>query len=932
MSQMVPLTVGGDSASLTLPEASPRGRIVFSPRLMLAILAACSPIVAAEPSFKEQVAPILQKHCVSCHSSDRRKGDLDITSRAKLLEGGANGVALVPGKPGESRLVQMVAQGKMPPKQPLSADEAKILGEWVAAGAKWEGEPLMPSAAGSVKRAGPDWWSLQPIRRPMVPPSVDRTWTENPIDAFVRAGLDAAKLSPSPEADRRTLIRRATMDLTGLWPTPDEVAAFEADRSPRAYEALIDRLLASSAYGERWGRHWLDVVRFAESHGYEMNTLRPNAWPYRDYVIRAFNNDLSFRQFVREQLAGDKLGGDELSQAATGFLVAGAHDLVGNQTVEGMRQQRSDDLFDMVSTTSTAFLGLTVGCARCHDHKFDPVAQRDFYAMESIFAGVRHAERPIGAMTPERVRELVDARAKLRELEAGRDMSEPNASPTPGLAKARPRTEPTRNVERFAPRQMRFVRFTVLATNDGSQPCIDEIEIFSGERNVAIGGKATASSEYPNAAIHKVPHLNDGKVGNSHSWISAEPGKGWAQIELSEAFAVNLIVWARDRLGTYKDRLPVDYRIESSIDGKAWSPIAGSWDRDPKMGPGGTKAAEIKAIRDKIAALEKAPSVYAGQFGPPEVTRLLKRGDVMQPADVMVPGAIRGIGPELRVTSASDDHARRLALADWLTDASNPLPSRVWVNRIWHHHFGAGLVRTPSDFGFNGDRPSHPELLDWLAAEFQANGGQSKPLHRLIMTSRTYRQTSAGQSSGLATDASNRMLWRYPSRRIEAEAIRDNILRTTGSLENRGGGPGYNLWEYSNYVTVFKPKEKLGPDEFRRMVYQFKPRTQQDSTFGAFDCPDATATAPRRLASTTALQALNLLNSPFIFDQADRFARLIGAQSNDPQQQVGLAFLRAFQRKPSASEQASARRLVEQSNLATLCRMLLNANELVTLE
>ena len=416
----------------------------------------------------------------------------------------------------------------------------------------------MAAGAVSTGRAGLDWWSLQPIRRPAVPGVKNHQRLRTPIDAFLLEALEAKGLSFAPEADRRTLIRRVTFDLIGLPPTPHEINAFVGDPRPDAYERLVERLLASPQHGERWGRHWLDVVRFAESHGYEMNTLRPNSWPYRDWVIRAFNHDIPYRQFVKEQLAGDVFGTDDsLTPAATGFLVAGAHDMVGNGTREGQLQQRSDDLFDMVATTSTAFLGLTVGCARCHDHKFDPIAQKDFYSMQAIFAGVEHAERDfLTPANPTLVAEVEQLRQKLALLEGTLDEQEPRA----GGKDRRSGVDPRRNVERFAAVKAKAIRFAIAATTDGTEPCIDELELYGPDAkdNLALasrGVKASASSVYPNSPLHRLEHLTDGQVGNSRSWISAEPGKGWVRLDLPAEVTIDRIVWGRDREGRFRDRL-----------------------------------------------------------------------------------------------------------------------------------------------------------------------------------------------------------------------------------------------------------------------------------------------------------------------------------------------------------------------------------------
>jgi hypothetical protein len=880
------------------------------------------------PSFAREVAPLLRAHCLKCHAGPKARADLDLTSRAGLLAGGTHGPALVPGKAASSPLFVHVRDGKMPPRAPLPARDAETLRRWIDAGAAWEGPALRPVAVASEHRAGPDWWALQPIRRPRVP--VVRGAAQTPVDAFLLAALEKRGLGFSPEADRLTLLRRVSFDLTGLAPTPEEIDAFLADERPDAYERLVDRLLASPAYGERYARHWLDVVRFAESHGYEMNQLRRSAWPYRDWVIRAHNDDLPYRDFVRQQLAGDVGPNDMLAQSATGFLVAGPHDMVGNSTVEGTRQQRADDLADIVATTSGAFLGLTVGCARCHDHKFDPISQKDFYAIQALVSGVTHADRPIAGVS-NRDRLVASLRDRLERIDKALDDLEPIIDgKTP-----RPAVQPGRNVERFAPRDARFVRFRISATNDGSEPCIDELELYGPDSpaNLALasrGVKNTASSTYPGSDIHRLEHLNDGRVGNGRSWISAEKGKGWVRLELPRVEKIARVVWGRDREGRYRDRLARTYAIEVSTDGKAWAAVAGSGDRTGADDPRRQKLLAERAATEAELTRARSPMVaYAGTFTTPDVVHRLKRGDVMQPLEIVPPAALSAVKPALSLT-ATDEPSRRFALADWIAHADNPLAARVHVNRLWQRHFGQGIIRTPSDFGFNGDRPSHPELLDWLASEFRDGGGTTKRIHRLILLSNAYRQSSRLDPKAAELDAGNRLVWRNLPRRLEAEAIRDAMLSVSGELDRRMGGPGYDLWEYSNYVMVFKPRTPLGPDTFRRMVYQFKPRLQQDGTFGAFDCPDATTTLPRRNTSTTALQALNLLNDPFVLDQAERFAgRLQREAGDDPREQTRGAFRLAFGRYPGDAEQAAAVRLIERHGLVRLCRALFNANEFV---
>ena len=630
-----------------------------------ALLSALLVVGAADPapSFETQVAPLLQSHCLKCHNPVKLRGGLDLTTRTGLLKGGEAGAVVVPGKSADSLLYAKVHEGKMPQDGPLAEAEVELLRRWIDAGVPWQGDALKPPA--EKGRAGPDWWALQPIRRPAIPDVKDRDWVRNPIDAFILAGLEAKGLAPAPEADRRTYVRRVTFDLIGLPPTPEEIDAFLKDDSPDAYEKLVDRLLARPEYGERWGRHWLDVARFAESHGYEMNTLRPNAWPYRDYVIRAFNEDRPYPRFVREQLAGDVVGkGDPLTEAATGFLVGGPHDLVGNAIPEARLQQRMDDMADMVSLTGTTFLGLTVGCARCHDHKFDPISQKDFYGMQAVFAGVEHGERAVRpADSADRRREAEALRADLARLDARIDEQEPLAGAA-GAAPKRPPVQPRRNVERFHPIEVRFVRFTVAGTVDGTEPCIDELEVYGPDApadDLALasrGGKASASSVYPNNPFHTIDHLIDGRVGNSRSWISNERGKGWAQVELPKAATIDRVVWGRDREQKYADRLASDYRIEVSTDGDKWTAVAGSWDRlpfgqaPPTCGRRGRQGGATPPLRDqrkqieeRLASLEKGTMIYAGTFRKPDPTFVLKRGDPTQRMQEVGPSGVRAVAP-----------------------------------------------------------------------------------------------------------------------------------------------------------------------------------------------------------------------------------------------------------------------------------------------
>jgi hypothetical protein len=737
-------------------------------------------------------------------------------------------------------------------------------------------------------------WAFQPIKDVHVPEAT--TTTRNPIDAFVEARLNG--LRHAPESDSVTLVRRVYLVALGLPPTPEEVKAHTNN-----YEKLIDHVLAAPQFGERWARHWLDVVRFAETHGFEMNQPRPNAWRYRDYVIRTFNEDKPYDQFIREQLAGDIFGED----AATGFIVGGPWDQVKSPDAVLTANQRADELHDMVSTTSSAFLGLTVGCARCHDHKFDPIPQDDYYSIKACFAEVQHGERRLKTADYEaRMAQADKLRARLSELDEELAEFEPKA---PVNARF--------NVEKFTPVAARKVRFTIHNTT-ALEPCIDELEIWTADRrNVALasaGAVARASSVFPNSDIHRLEHINDGKYGNSWSWISAETTKGWVEIEFPRVETITKILWGRDREEKFKDRLATSYEI--TADGHV---IASSTNREPYKpnAPAKAQPSERKKLQEQMAELTAMSMVYAGTFVKPEPTHRLHRGDPMLKRETIEPGVLSQIFPRNCRTEN-----RRLRLADWIADPKNPLTARVIVNRLWHYYFGQGIVSTPSDFGINGARPTHPELLDWLANELISHDWKLKHIHRLILTSRTFRQSSGSNDRALALDAGNTLLWRFAPRRLEAEAIRDGILTVSGALDLRQGGPGWSPFEPNdNYVRVYNPKQEFGPAEWRRMIYATIVRQRPDGVFGAFDCPDGGQIAPKRTSSTTPLQALNLLNSRFIMQQAELFAKRV----RNPRQ----AFELAFGRTPTPAELTAAEEFIREQGMTLFCRALFNANEFV---
>ena len=897
--------------------------------------------------FVRDVRPIFDAHCTRCHGEDRQRSEFRLDVKAEALKGGdIFRPVIVPGKAGQSPLIHVVSgtddEMVMPPKgERLSAKEIQTLTAWIDAGAVW---PAGVDRVTLEDRAA--HWSFQPLTQPTVPRTRRDDWARNDIDRFVLSRLESASLAPTPEADRTVWLRRVTFDLTGLPPTPDERDSFVADTRPDAYERVVDRLLASPRYGERWAQHWLDVVRYADTHGFEVNTERPNAWPYRDYVINAFNNDTPYDQFVREQLVGDKIGED----AATGFLVTSSVLLPGQigKDEPSKRLARQDAIDEMVANIGQTFLGLSIGCARCHDHKFDPISHRDYFAMQGFVAGVEYKDRPLRTPEAEAIRrEIAAARKEIADIDAQLTRLVPLAD----SGVTRPMLSARLNVDRFEPVTATRVRFTVKATNK-LEPCIDELEVFdTAGTNVAAvsaGAKPTASGSTTVPNRHTLAFVNDGEYGNSRSWMADEEA-AWVEIALAEPATIDRVVWSRDRTGKFTDRLATEYVIEVvEADGERRT-VAESDDRveygegkrkPQQFSPKGLsprdadEAKRLLARRKALDAKVKSDAnlvVFAGVFRQPDVIRLLSRGDPEQPQEV-VPPAIPEVFGGIELPENASEQQRREALAGWIADPSNPMTARVMVNRIWQGHFGTGLVDTPSDFGLNGTDPSHPELLDFLANEFVASGWSVKDVHRRIVLSATYRQGHAINAAGQAKDADDRLLWRFPSRRLEAEAMRDAMLTVSGRLNPATGGPGFNLFDKRGGLTGFTPIESFSEEGRRRMIYAHRVRRERDGVFGAFDCPDFGQSTARRRESTTPIQALNLFNSTFTLDEATAFADRVRSEvGDDPADSVRHAYRLALGRDPSADELADARDLVADHGLAMLCRALFNCNEFVTL-
>ncbi len=894
------------------------------------------------PDFESRILPLLTEKCFDCHGPETQESHLRLDRKTAMLRGGDSGEpAIVVRDSANSHLIHLVEgteAGKvMPPQESdrLTVDEIRLLRTWIDQGADWPG----PDGVTDDLREKSDHWSFQPVRDHQ-PPELNSTWVRNGIDAFVLQKLDEHSLTSSPEATRAEIIRRMYLDMLGLPPTPDEVQTFVGSADPQAYVQLVDRVLASPHYGERWARHWLDLVRFAETNGYETNRERPNAWPYRDYVIRSLNEDKPYDQFLKEQLAGDAMGVPE----ATAYLVAGPYDLVKSPDVNLTLMQRQNELDDMIHTTGTAFLGLTLGCARCHNHKFDPIRQSDYYSFQAIFAGVQHGERVL-PLSDGQQQELSALNQHLEQL---RERLKPFVRET---VPTRPAVNSRGNEEHFKPVTARFVRFTIAATN-ASEPCLDELEIYSGTTNVALsagGAIATCSSALPGYEIHKLEHVNDGQPGNSRSWISNEPGRGWVQIELPQRVMIDRIVWSRDREGAFSDRLATEYVVEVATESGQWTAVASSADRipvsqaadkppefefsgrsDSEKEQGLRWLAELNDAEKTKNELLQSATVYAGLFEQPGPTHRLFRGEPLAKRETVAPDTVEVLG-SLNLTDTAPEQKRRVALADWIASTDNPLTPRVIVNRLWQFHFGRGLVSTPGDFGASGAAPSHPELLDWLSIQLIRHGWSLKHVHRLILQSATYRQSSRPRPDALLSDGDAQWWWRFPPRRLEAEPIRDSILSVAGVLDLSMSGPGFSGFQIEmENVRHYFPKQSYGPADWRRMIYMTRVRLEKDSVFGIFDCPDAATSVAIRSRSTTPLQALNLFNSPFMLQQSRLFAdRLQRNSRDDPMQQIVQAFWLCFGREPDPAELADSGILVSTHGLTAFCRAMLNSNEFV---
>ena len=794
-----------------------------------------SKTLSAEASFKEKILPLFDRNCLVCHGSTVQRAGLDLRSQESVLRGGANGPVILPGNAQQSRLYQLITHQKepaMPMGGKLGGEEIATIAAWISSLSPHEALPETGKHSALIREPGSpvteqdrQFWSFVKPVRPAVPRTKATNWSRNEIDAFVLQALESKGLKPAPPAEPATLLRRAYFDLMGLPPSPEEVEAFLNDRSPDAFERVVERLLVSPRYGERWGRHWLDLARYADSGGFEFDVDRPHAWRYRDYVIRSFNDDKPYDRFVQEQLAGDELQpGNPEALVATGFCRNGP--TVDNASNE---QTRMDELDDVVSTTSSVFMGLTVGCARCHDHKYDPFPQSDYYRLQAIFLSSQKTERLLGTDNDQ-------ATVKLRNQEIDQQIA-------PFKVKIAEIERPVR--KRLLDEKVE--RFTRLSEQAG-----------------ALASKDTG--EY--------------------------------QKELAVQFERDVKLQPEE--------------IETGL------PPADRQARQALM----KEVETLNRTRPKPPAAVMAITNMAGK--PPQGF-LLRRGDYRQKGEEVSPGFLSVLSPTDPALTAPVGDAiagRRLRLAQWLTHPDHPLTARVAANRIWQYHFGKGLVGTASDFGVNGERPSHPELLDWLATELRARGWSLKSMHRLIMTSSAYRQSSQWDAEADKADPDDRLLWRFSPRRIEAESVRDSILAVSGSLNREMGGPGmYPRIERAVIGTGSTNKWPVdveeGPATWRRSVYVFQKRSVVLPLLEVFDCPDSTVSSPSRSASTIAPQALALLNNSFVLQQARRFARRVLQEAGStPADQAHRVFRLALGRKATERELAWSLQFLEKQALA----------------
>ena len=857
--------------------------------ILAAALAGSSLLSAADRqvSFAKDIQPVFEKSCWNCHSSAVQLSKLNLATRDAALKGGEHGADLIPGNAEKSRLYRLVA-GLEKPAMPiggrLSAEDIESIRLWINQGAVWEqgatGERAVPGVSvkanplddAPIRPEERNYWAFRPPVKAALPGTA-----VNPVDFFINVALAKKGLQRAPEADRVTLLRRAYTDLIGLPPTPAEAAEFLNDTSPAAWDKLIERLLASPHYGERWGRHWLDVARYADSNGFEHDFDRPNAWRYRDYVIRAFNQDKPYSTMLREQIAGDELPAVTYdSLIATGFLRSYAK--------VGFREQdnpefRYEYLDDMIATIGRGVLGLTVQCARCHDHKFDPIRQADYYRLQSSLWGYVEVDHPLTSKA---------------EADAWRTQTGQIDAKVAALkAELKTLETPYRN-------QLLPARYQKFPQNIQTALATPEAQRTPGQ--VLLANQVTRTVTVSESEIARVMSPAD-KTEKQRLQAAM------AQLEKQRPTPIPLAMGVTDG----------DYRFTPD-------------------GPGDEPAPGKGHLREAV----EGSYVHSGtgRYQPPP-SYFMIRGDVNSHGPETQPGFVKvaTYGNPATALPPATGHTsgRRLALAEWLASRENPLTARVAVNRIWHHHFGEGIAATLDNFGKMGEAPVNPELLDWLAVEFMDQGWSMKQMHRLIMTSATYKMASEFQNAGslaanLAKDPQNKLLWRYRVQRLDAENIRDAILTASGGLNRQMEGPPvFPMLPQEVLKAVFtgiwKQKED-GPAVWRRSVYVYRKRGLPLPMLDVFDLPNQNISCGARNVTTVPTQALTLMNNDFVLHQAQLFAqRLEETAPGDKAKQVDLAYTIALSRAPLPAERNLALGFLQEHALGEFTHVMLNLNE-----
>jgi len=858
------------------------------------------------PITDKEIRPILDR-CLQCHGEAIQMSKLDLRTREGILKGGEKGPAVVPGDSAGSLLYKRITGQQqpvmpMPPVPALSSTEIALVKDWIDQGAQWTAAataapapaPTSAATGGYKEKQLTDkdrqWWAFQsPVRHP-APHVADERWSRNPIDAFVRDMLTKKGLEPAPEADKRTLIRRAYLDLVGLLPPPAEVEKFVNDPSPKAYENLIEKLLASPHYGERWGRDWLDVARYADSSGFEFDITVENGWRYRDYVIKAFNEDKPYNQFIIEQLAGDELDHPTFdSLTATSFYRIGPRVRFREKNYPSYRYDYMDD---MVRTTFQGFMGLSVNCARCHDHKFDPITRMDYYRSVAAFWGYVDYDHPLAPKEKvaeyERIKKDLEKQITPLQQEIAR-IEKPY--------REKQREQQIQDALKKFPEDIQLAIKTPEAQRTAGQKLlVAQVLISPEDANpdmITADLNATAKSK-AQAKANQVFGVAGGE-GYNRRGLKLSP-EDEAKRKALQTQIETIAERMPDPLPTADGVRDGDYRL--TPDGLGDSTIPGT----------GRPTYDVKCCYiPQPGQKYEVPPVYFAAAG--DDIKFNESTFPVQPGFLQV--LSKGTPPPAVDPPKRTDYVtsgRRRALAEAIASPDNPLTARVMINRIWGWHFGRGIVATPGNFGKMGELPSNPELLDWLATEFVRQGWSIKQMQRLIMTSETYKMASAYyQATDLEKDPTNVYLWRFPVRRLEAEIIRDSVLDASGDLNLKAGGPAF-FPSIPLSVRADQPRgtwemTKEGPDTWRRSVYAYIKRGLKYPMFEVYDLPDLNTTCERRSVSTVPTQALTMLNNEFMLIQADHFAQRVWKEAgNNPAEQVKTIYRIAFSRDPNQKE------------------------------